>query len=39
MKKYGYDDTVSVEDFSNEQPTYEKLKANIEYIKKLAASV
>lgn len=39
MKKYGYDDTVSVEDFSNEQPTYEKLKANIEFIKKLAASV
>lgn len=39
MKKYGYDGTVSVEDFSNGKPTYEKLKANIEYVKKLAASV
>ena len=39
MKKYGYDDTVSVEDFSNEEETYDKLKHNIEYIKKLAASV
>lgn len=38
MKAYGYDDTVSVEDFSNESPTYEKLKANIEYIKKLETS-
>lgn len=39
MKKFGYDDTISVEDFSNESSTYDKLKANIEYIKKLAASV
>lgn len=39
LKKNGYDGTVSVEDFTDEQPTKEKLASDIEYIKKLAASV
>lgn len=39
LKKYGYDGTVSVEDFTDELPTKEKLKADFEYIQKLAASV
>ena len=39
LKKFGYDGTVSVEDFTNEQPTKEKLAADLEYIKKIAASV
>lgn len=33
MKELGYDHTVSVEDFSNEQDTYEKLKDNLAYLK------
>ena len=35
LKKYGYDGTVSVEDFTDEQPTREKLAADLAYIKKL----
>lgn len=36
LKKGGYDGTISVEDFSNERPTAEKLQYNIAYMKKLA---
>ncbi len=39
LKKFGYDGTVSVEDFTNEQPTKEKLASDLEYMKKLVASV
>ena len=39
LKKYGYDGTISVEDFSDEQPTKEKLASDLAYIKKLVASV
>ena len=39
LKKFGYDGSVCVEDFSDEQPTAEKLKANLAYMKKLEASV
>lgn len=39
LKKFGYDGTVSVEDFSDEQPTKEKLKSDLIYIEKLLASV
>ena len=35
MKKVGYDDTVSLEDFSNEQPTYEKVRDSLAYLKKI----
>ena len=39
LKKFGYDGSVCVEDFSDEQPTEEKLRANLAYMKKLEASV
>ena len=39
LKKFGYNGTVSVEDFTDEQPTREKLASDLAYIKKLAASV
>lgn len=39
MKKFGYDGTVSVEDFTDEQPTKEKLASDLAYIKKLIASL
>ncbi|MDO4294923.1 MAG: sugar phosphate isomerase/epimerase family protein [bacterium] len=38
LKKVGYDNYVTFEDFSSE-PTDEKLKTNIAYIKKIAAEV
>lgn len=34
MKAVGYDGTVSVEDFSNEYPTEEKLRQNLEFLQK-----
>lgn len=37
MNKFGYDGTVSVEDFSNERTTEEKLKYNLEFMKKAKA--
>lgn len=36
MHKMGYDGTVSIEDFSNQQPTKEKLEYNIQYLHQLA---
>ena len=36
MQKYGYDGTVSIEDFSNKLTTVEKLKDNLAYMKQLA---
>lgn len=38
LAKIGYKGYLSVEDFSNEQPTREKLEANIAYLKKLIAA-
>lgn len=38
LVKIGYQGCLSVEDFSNEQPTREKLEANIAYLKKLIAA-
>ena len=35
LKASGYDGTVSVEDFSNEETTYDKLKNNLAYLKAL----
>jgi sugar phosphate isomerase/epimerase len=35
LKRIGYDQTVSVEDFSNEESTIDKLTSNLEYLKKL----
>ncbi len=35
LVKVGYDGTLSVEDFSNEKPTKEKLSENIAYLKQL----
>jgi len=35
LKKVGYDGWLSVEDFSNEKPTREKLEDNIAYLKQL----
>ena len=35
LKKVGYDGWLSVEDFSNEKPTREKLEENIAYLKEL----
>ena len=37
LKKVGYDGVLSVEDFSNEQPTREKLEECIAYLKQLLA--
>lgn len=34
MKDVGYDGSVSLEDFSNEHPTEEKLRRNLEFMKK-----
>ncbi len=38
LKKVGYDGALSVEDFSNEKPTREKLEENIAYLKQLIAA-
>lgn len=38
LVKVGYDGTLSVEDFSNEKPTKEKLSENIAYLKQLIAA-
>ncbi len=38
LKKVGYDGVLSVEDFSNEKPTREKLEENIAYLKQLIAA-
>ncbi len=35
MVDMGYNATISIEDFSNEESTYDKLKANLIYIKEL----
>ena len=37
LVKVGYDGALSVEDFSNEKPTREKLEENIAYLKQLLA--
>ena len=39
LRKFGYEGTVSVEDFTDEQPTKEKLACDLAYMKKLLASV
>lgn len=36
MAKFGYDQTVSIEDFSNEEETKAKLENNLAYMKKMA---
>ena len=36
MAKMGYDGTVSIEDFSNEESTRDKLAQNLEYLRQLA---
>lgn len=38
LVKVGYDGVLSVEDFSNESPTQEKLEDNIAYLKQLIAA-
>ena len=38
LAKVGYDGWLSVEDFSNEKPTREKLEENIAYLKQLIAA-
>ena len=38
LVKVGYDGVLSVEDFSNEKPTREKLEENIAYLKQLIAA-
>lgn len=38
MKEMGYQGNISVEDFSNEESTYEKLKHNREYLRALAGA-
>lgn len=35
LREAGYNGFVSVEDFSNEQETYEKIKSNLEYLRSL----
>lgn len=35
LKEVGYDDYLSLEDFSNETDTYEKLKENLKYLKQI----
>lgn len=37
MKEMNYEGNISVEDFSNEENTYEKLKHNLEYLRELTA--
>jgi sugar phosphate isomerase/epimerase len=39
MKKTGYDQTISVEDFSNEGKTIDKLVSNLEYLKNLEKEI
>ena len=36
LKTAGYNGFLSVEDFSNEQETYEKLKSNLEYLRAIS---
>ncbi len=38
LKRIGYEGALSVEDFSNEKPTREKLEFNIAYLRKLMAA-
>ena len=38
LKKVGYEGTISVEDFSNEKSTREKLEENVAYLRKLIAA-
>lgn len=38
MEQLGYDGTVCIEDFSNDEPTYDKLSKDLVYIKKLKAT-
>lgn len=38
MKEKGYDGTVCIEDFSNEENTHDKLKHNLEYLRQLKDS-
>lgn len=35
MHEFGYDGTVSIEDFSNEETTYDKIKNGLAYLKEL----
>ena len=39
MNKFGYDGTVSIEDFSNEEETKIKLENNLAYMKNMAEAV
>lgn len=39
MHKFGYDGTVSIEDFSNEEETKVKLENNLAYLKSMAEAV
>lgn len=39
MNKFGYDGTVSIEDFSNEEETKVKLENNLAYMKGMAETV
>ncbi|WP_320128621.1 sugar phosphate isomerase/epimerase [uncultured Sphaerochaeta sp.] len=39
MKIMGYDQTISIEDFSNEEETIEKLASNLEYLKLLEKEI
>lgn len=39
MNKFGYDGTVSIEDFSNEEETKVKLENNLAYMKGMAEAV
>ena len=38
LVKVGYDGALSVEDFSNEKPTREKLEENVVYLRQLLAA-
>ena len=38
LVEVGYDGVLSIEDFSNEKPTYEKLQEGLDYLKKLIAA-
>ena len=38
LVKVGYDGPLSVEDFSNEKPTRDKLEENITYLRQLIAA-
>lgn len=39
LKQMGYEGNISIEDFSNEQSTYDKLKDNLIYVKVLHESI